>query len=183
MNLTKRLGLSAHDSAADQGEVILLALVVSVMSEVKAQAESLTGSSLKSSPVIAQKLLAELPQPAATLHPAQVARIALALIKYAGSPASLSVTEKLFEFCTPKIKESFGSLPSFLRLLQAPTYAPLHDFQQVEMQPLFRSDRQAWQSVVVKSAAGNYHHFVLGLQRMTYGPHENCWLVESLNPE
>ena len=183
MDLSKRLGITNSANLESHGEVVLLSLVISVMSEVKAQTEALESQGGPALSAELEALVAKLPSPSPEWSPKQVIQIQLAALKFPNHPFLSSGYQKLFEFCAPRVKEQFGPAPRFVQMMLTSSYLPLQNYQRIEFGPLFQSTRHAWQPFAVQAANGNFYHYHIGLQKRIGGPQDGCWLVECLNPE
>lgn len=168
----------ASEDKQPVGEVVLLALVVSVMSAVKAQLES--HSAEPSADDRNATLLARLPKPSPELTPEQVIRIQLSALKLDSAATNHLGIRKAFEFASQANRQITGNEDQFINLVQNPLYHPLLNFRSVRFEPMRIMDQYAEQRVNILSREGQEIAYTFFLARQPTSPCRKCWMTDGV---
>lgn len=120
---------------------------------------------------------ADYPQPDPDLPPEQVVQTQLDALK-AGTDADLAV---VYRFASPGNQMATGPSGRFIALLKN-SYGMLVSHQSAELAPLFQSDDEAMQPVVLIDREGQPHRFVWMLRRYELDGCDGCWLTDGVVP-
>ncbi len=185
MNLNSRLG-KKNDAVEEPAEdVVLLALVVSVMSAVASEAakELNVDETLGSAPRSDHPLMTLLPSPSRALTPEQVIKIQLSALKLNDDEAQDAGLCKVYEFASHANQQITGSVDRFIALLKNPLYRPLLAFKSVEFSRLAVGADCAEQTVTISPGTGTAQvKYTFSLVRESFGEGVGCWLLDSISP-
>src|SRR5688572_22034437 len=133
MDRSSRFGAKKPIPDTNTGEFMLLALVVSVMSAVKAEAGQIISIQKHDPDPAIGALLEQLPSPAPGLTPDQVVRIQLSAFKV--NDAADQGLQKVYDFASPASRVIAGPVERFSLLVRNPVYLPLLGFESVSFGP------------------------------------------------
>ncbi len=180
--MDKRTRLQAatpQDAKEASGEMVLMALVVSVMSAVAAEAQrQLEGGKISET----QRLFKLLPDPSPNIRPDQILKIQLAALKHNTLLNSHDGMKAAYKFCSPLCRKALGGFSGFQELINETAYSVLLDFDQVEIQPIRAEEHVAWQRFTVSKLGRDSMQFEASLVRQQANPLTECWLTESVLP-
>jgi hypothetical protein len=179
MDRSSRFGVPPSPGEANPGEFVLLALVVSVMSAVKAESEQGLSPQHAPDPNVAA-LLEHLPVPATHLTPGQVVKIQLSAFKV--NDAADQGVRKAYEFASPASRLLAGPMERFSVLVRNPVYAPLLNFESVVFGPLEIVGDEAEQRVSILASSGIEATYSFKLSRQSMGAFAGCWMTDRLEP-
>lgn len=158
------------------GEFVLLALVVGVMSAVKAEAAC---AGQVADPEITM-ILGRLPTPNPGLTPDQVVKIQLSAFKI--NDAADQGVRKAYDFASPASKRVAGPVERFAVLVRNPVYLPLLNFNLVQFGSINVIGEDAEQHVSVTSSQGVEFNYLFRLSRQAIGEFSGCWMTDRLEP-
>lgn len=119
-----------------------------------------------------------LPTPSPELAPEQVVRLQLESLQHNdGSNRGIAAA---FNFASPGNKKHTGPLPRFIKMLQAPPYDAMLNYQSVEFDPIERAGDKAIQRVKLVGVDGQAIIYVFMLTRQTEAPCQGCWLTDAV---
>ena len=177
MDRSSRFGVKGA-AGENPGEFMLLALVVSVMSAVKAEAEHKTNTNVPDPETAA--LLSTFPQPCEELTPEQVVRIQLSAFKV--NDAADQGLKKAYEFASPESRIIAGPLERFAVLVRNPVYLPLLNFESVTLGAMQIVGEEAEQPISIIASSGAAASYRFRLSRQQFGEHEGCWMTDRVEP-
>ncbi len=156
-----------------------MALVVSVMSAVAAEAErQLEGG--KSSEI--ESLIELLPDPSPRIRPDQALKIQLAALKHNAMLRSNIGMKTVYKFCSPLCRKALGGFAGFQEIFSDTQYSLLVDFDHVEIQSVRIEQDVAWQRFTISKQGHASREFEASLIRQHEKPLAGCWLTESVLP-
>jgi hypothetical protein len=158
---------------------MLLALVVSVMSAVKAEAEHCSVTQHEPDPEV-ESLLSHFPMPGTNLTPDQVVKIQLSAFKV--NDAADQGVRKAYEFSSPASRLLAGPMERFSLLVRNPVYAPLLNFESVSFGPVQVIGDEAEQRVAIVASSGAEARYCFRLSRQCEGAFAGCWMTDRLEP-
>ncbi|MGI8907652.1 MAG: DUF4864 domain-containing protein [Candidatus Sumerlaeaceae bacterium] len=177
MDRSSRFGVK--DAAGDNpGEFMLLALVVSVMSAVKA--EAVQPPNLHPPDPEVANLLAQFPSPCEQLTPEQVVKVQLSAFKI--NDAADQGLRKAYEFASPESRIVAGPLERFAVLVRNPVYVPLLGFENVSFGPMQVIANEAEQCVSILASSGVAANYRFRLSLQQFGDYLGCWMTDRVEP-
>lgn len=162
------------------GEFMLLALVVSVMSAVKAEAGQMISVQKQDPDPQVTSILAQLPCPHAELTPEQVVRVQLSAFKV--NDAADQGLQKVYDFASPASRIIAGPVERFSVLVRNPVYLPLLGFESVTFGPMQVVGDEAEQKVTLIASSGIEATYRFLLSRQQDGEFAGCWMTDRLEP-
>lgn len=177
MDRSSRFGVK-QTTADTPGEFMLLALVVGVMSAVKAEVQHEQVNAAPADPQAAT-LLGRMPSPSPELSPEQVVRIQLSSFKL--NDMAGTGLRKAYEFASPESRIIAGPFERFSILVRNPIYLPLLGFESVTFGAMQVIGHEAEQLVQVSGPNGEkLYRFCLSQQQ--FGEFDGCWMTDRVEP-
>jgi len=132
--------------------------------------------------IVEKPELAELPQPARGLLPADVVRIVIEALARNDQPyadAGIAIT---FAFASPANKVNTGPLLKFTQMVRTPTYGIMIDHVAHEFSEVVMVGGDAYQMVKIRGMKGGEEIFAFRLSQQTGGEYDGMWMTDAVWP-
>jgi hypothetical protein len=137
-------------------------------------------------PTLAQESSSEVDpdslHPNPKLSPAEVIRIQIEALGHNDVPHKNAGIEITFRFASPGNKMATGPLDHFIQLVSGPVYRPMLNHQEARYGEIRMKGNEARQPVILTTKNGERVGYVFSLSKQEGGPHNNCWMTDSVVP-
>jgi len=122
----------------------------------------------------------DLPAPDRKYGPEQVVEIQLESLADNDNPVENAGIKTAYNFASPANRRATGPLDRFIKMVEAPRYAPMVDHVEARTDPLEQAGGQAEQQVTLTGPDGRTATYQFRLSICSEGSLNGCWLTDSV---